>query len=46
MLRAVGGRSYLGFVARFVRASVRMDDAPIGLTTPAAAAPAGGTIAG
>ena len=38
MPRAVGGRSYLGFVARFVRASARMDDRPIGLTTPAASA--------
>jgi len=47
MPRAVGGRSYLGFIARFVRASARMDDRPIGLTTPGAvAAPGGASAAG
>jgi fatty acid desaturase len=32
--RAVSGRSYLGFIAGFLRATPRLDDTPIGLETP------------
>lgn len=32
--RAVTGRSYLGFLGRFLRAAWRMDESPIGLTHP------------
>lgn len=32
--RAVTGRSYLGFLVRFFRATPRMDDSPIGLEHP------------
>jgi fatty acid desaturase len=34
--RAVTARSYLGFLARFARASLTLDESPIGLTTPSA----------
>jgi len=33
--RMVSGRSYLGFIARFLRATPRLDETPIGLETPA-----------
>lgn len=33
--RAVSGRSYLGFLVRFFRATPRMDESPIGLEYPA-----------
>ena len=36
--RAVGGRSYLGFLARFVRQTATLDETPIGLVAPAAMA--------
>src|SRR5262249_22939297 len=32
--RAVSGRSYLAFLAAFVRATPRLDETPIGLVTP------------
>jgi fatty acid desaturase len=34
--RAVSGRSYLGFLVRFLQATPRMDESPIGLEYPAA----------
>jgi len=34
--RAVSGRSYLGFLVKFLRATPRLDESPIGLETPAA----------
>jgi fatty acid desaturase/membrane-associated phospholipid phosphatase len=34
--RAVSGRSYLGFLVRFLRASSRLDESPIGLERPGA----------
>jgi fatty acid desaturase/membrane-associated phospholipid phosphatase len=34
--RAVSGRSYLGFLVRFFRATPRMDESPIGLEHPSA----------
>lgn len=34
--RAVTARSYLGFLARFARACLTLDESPIGLTTPGA----------
>jgi fatty acid desaturase len=34
--RAVTGRSYLGFLARFLRATLTLDETPIGRTSPAA----------
>jgi fatty acid desaturase/membrane-associated phospholipid phosphatase len=33
--RVVSGRSYLGFLARFLRATPRLDETPIGLQSPA-----------
>src|ERR1022692_195907 len=33
--RVVSGRSYLGFLARFLRATPRLDETPIGLESPA-----------
>jgi fatty acid desaturase len=36
--RAVTARSYLGFLARFARASLTLDASPIGLTSPSAIA--------
>lgn len=33
--RMVSGRSYLGFLARFLRATLRLDETPIGLESPA-----------
>lgn len=35
LARVVSGRSYLGFLARFLRATPRLDESPIGLESPA-----------
>ena len=39
MPRAATASSYLGFLAQFVRQSLRFDDSPIGVVAPAVAAP-------